>query len=72
MILLAIIALIAAAVATQPQTPALPVWRRVAALMGVTMAAAVLAALQPHGTWEPDRCSLGSSLRCGSSASPES
>src|ERR1019366_129360 len=51
-ILLAIIVLIAAAVATQPQNPAVPVWRRVTALVGVTIAAAVLAALQPHGTWQ--------------------
>jgi signal transduction histidine kinase len=51
-ILLAVIALVAATIATQPQDARLPVRRRVLALVGVTAAAAVLAVLQPNGTWQ--------------------
>jgi len=51
-ILVALIALIAAAVASRPQDADLPPWRRIAALVGVTAAAAVLAALQPSGGWQ--------------------
>ncbi|MGH2864304.1 MAG: sensor histidine kinase [Solirubrobacteraceae bacterium] len=52
-ILLALIALILSAVLTQPlRLTGLPVWRRIAALVGVTAAAAVLAALQPDGAWQ--------------------
>jgi signal transduction histidine kinase len=52
-ILLALIALIVSALLTQPlRFTGLPVWRRIAALVGVTAAAAVLAVLQPHGSWQ--------------------
>ncbi len=52
-ILVALIALVASAVLTQPlRFTGLPVWRRAAALAGLTAAAAVLAALQPDGTWQ--------------------
>jgi signal transduction histidine kinase len=52
-ILFALAALIVAAVSTQPlRFTGLPVSQRVGALMGVTAAAAALAVLQPHGTWQ--------------------
>jgi signal transduction histidine kinase len=52
-ILVALIALIGFAVLTQPlRFTGLPVRRRVAALVGLTAAAAVLAALQPDGSWQ--------------------
>ena len=51
LILLALLALLAFTVSAQPWTVA-PVPRRVAALVGVTAAAAALAVLQPHGTWQ--------------------
>jgi signal transduction histidine kinase len=50
-ILVATIAFLAAAVSTQPQRSDLLAWRRIAALVGVTAAAAVLAVAQPHGIW---------------------
>jgi signal transduction histidine kinase len=50
-ILAATIAFVAAAVSTQPQRSDLPARRRVAALLAMTAAAAVLAAVQPHGIW---------------------
>ncbi len=50
-ILAATIAFVAAAVSTQPQRPDLPARRRVAALLAMTAAAAVLAVVQPHGIW---------------------
>ena len=52
-ILVALVALIISGVLTQPlRFTGLPTWRRVAALVGLTAAAAVLAALQPDGTWQ--------------------
>ncbi len=51
-VLLAMVGLVAAAAATQPRRADVAVWRRVAALGGVTVAAAVLAALQPNGGWQ--------------------
>jgi signal transduction histidine kinase len=54
-ILVATIALVAAAVSTQPQRlpkrPDMPTPRLIVALIAVTAAAAVLAAVQPHGVW---------------------
>jgi signal transduction histidine kinase len=50
-ILAATIAFVAAAVSTQPQRADLSVQRRVAALLAMTAAAAVLAVVQPHGIW---------------------
>jgi signal transduction histidine kinase len=51
-VLAALVALYASAVASRPWRP-LPVGTRVAALLGVTAASAVLAALQPDaGTWQ--------------------
>ncbi len=49
---LALVALVACAVGTQPRSDTIPQWRRIALLLGVTAAAAVLAALQPRGVWE--------------------
>lgn len=51
-IVLVTIALIAAALATQPANGDTPVRRRIAALFAVTAAAAALAVLQPHGAWQ--------------------
>jgi len=51
-ILVALIALVVAAVSTQPQRRAAEAWKRVAALLAVTAAAAVLAAAQPNGVWQ--------------------
>src|ERR1700722_3643291 len=51
-ILLAMIALVAFALSTQPLSAGLRGRRRIGALVGVTAAAAVLAALQPHGPWQ--------------------
>jgi signal transduction histidine kinase len=52
-VLVALVALLVAAVSTQPlRFTGLPAWRRIAALMGLTAAAAALAVLQPHGTWQ--------------------
>ena len=51
LILLALLALLAFTVSAQPWT-VVPVRRRVAALVGVTAAAAALAVLQPHGSWQ--------------------
>jgi signal transduction histidine kinase len=51
-ILLALVGLVVAAVATQPQKADMAVWRRVAALVGVTAATALLAGLQPAGPWQ--------------------
>jgi signal transduction histidine kinase len=39
-------------VATQPQNDGIPAGRRIAALVGVTAAAAALAVLQPNGPWQ--------------------
>ncbi len=50
-ILAATVAFVAAAVSTQPQRVDLPARRRVAALLAMTVAAAVLAVVQPHGIW---------------------
>jgi signal transduction histidine kinase len=50
-ILAATIAFVAAAVSTQPQRANLSAQRRVAALLAMTAAAAVLAVVQPHGIW---------------------
>jgi signal transduction histidine kinase len=50
-VLAATIAFVAAAVSTQPQRADLPVRRRIAALLAMTAAAAVLAVVQPHGIW---------------------
>jgi signal transduction histidine kinase len=49
---LAMILLVACAVATQPRQTNVPQRDRVAMLLGVTVASAVLAALQPHGIWQ--------------------
>ena len=51
-IVLVTIALIAAALATQPANGDTPVRRRIAALFAVSAAAAALAVLQPHGAWQ--------------------
>jgi signal transduction histidine kinase len=52
-ILVALIALVLSAVCTQPlRFTGMPVWQRVAALVSLTAAAAVLAALQPTGSWQ--------------------
>lgn len=48
----ALVALVVCAVGTQPRRDTMPQWQRIALLFGVTGAAAVLAALQPHGIWE--------------------
>lgn len=50
-ILAATIAFVAAAVSAQPQRADLSARRRVAALLAMTAAAAVLAVVQPHGIW---------------------
>jgi signal transduction histidine kinase len=50
-VLAAMIVFVVAVVATQPQRADIPVWGRVAALGGVTVAAATLAAIQPSGFW---------------------
>jgi signal transduction histidine kinase len=50
-ILAATIAFVAAAVSTQPQRPDISPRRRIGALLAMTAAAAVLAAVQPHGIW---------------------
>jgi signal transduction histidine kinase len=50
-ILAATIAFVAAAVSTQPQRADLPARRRIAALLAMMAAAAVLAVVQPHGIW---------------------
>jgi signal transduction histidine kinase len=50
-ILAATVAFVAAAISTQPQRGDLSVRRRVAALVAMTAAAAVLAVVQPHGIW---------------------
>lgn len=50
-ILAATIAFVAAAVSSQPQRADLSARRRVAALLAMTAAAAVLAVVQPHGIW---------------------
>jgi signal transduction histidine kinase len=50
-ILAATIAVVTAVIGTQPQRSDLPVRRRIAALLAMTAAAAVLAAAQPHGLW---------------------
>ncbi len=50
-ILAALVVLIASVLWVKPWGVA-PAWRRVAALVGLTAAAAVLAALQPNGTWQ--------------------
>jgi signal transduction histidine kinase len=50
-ILAATIAFVAAAVGAQPQRAEISARRRVAALLGMTAAAAVLAVVQPHGIW---------------------
>lgn len=50
-ILAATIAFVAAAVASQPQRADLSMRRRIAALLALTAAAAVLAVVQPHGIW---------------------
>jgi signal transduction histidine kinase len=51
-VLVATIAFVAAAVATQPGSDKVPVARRVALLVAVALATAVLAAVQPHGIWQ--------------------
>ncbi|HTW43826.1 MAG TPA: histidine kinase [Solirubrobacteraceae bacterium] len=50
-VLLALIAFVIGAVATQPQDADVVVWRRVCALGVASAAAAVLAGLQPNGFW---------------------
>lgn len=50
-VLAAMIVLVGAVIATQPQRRELPASRRIAALLLVTGAAAVLAGVQPHGIW---------------------
>ncbi len=50
-ILAATIAFVAAAVSSQPQRADLSARRRIAALLAMTAAAAVLAVVQPHGIW---------------------
>jgi len=50
-ILAATIAFVAAAVSSQPQRACISARRRVAALLAMTAAAAVLAVVQPHGIW---------------------
>ncbi len=49
---LALVALVACAIGTQPRRESMPQWQRIALLFGVTAAGAVLAALQPQGIWE--------------------
>ncbi len=51
-VLSAVIGLVVAAVATRPQDAGVPVRQRIAGLVGVTAAAAELAALQPNGSWQ--------------------
>ena len=51
-ILVAFVALIAAAIATQPQTPKRGTGEGLPALTVVTIASAVLADVQPHGVWQ--------------------
>jgi len=46
------VAMIAAVLASQPLRPDVPTWRRIAALTGVTVSAAVLAAIQSNGIWQ--------------------
>ncbi len=58
-ILLALIALVAAAVSTQPQHADVPASRRIAGLIGVTAAAAALAVMQPNGAWESGAVLVG-------------
>ena len=58
-ILLAMIALVVAALTTRPLNASLPVSRRVSALIGVTAAAAVLAVLQPNGSWQAGAVFVG-------------
>ncbi|HEY3758137.1 MAG TPA: histidine kinase [Solirubrobacteraceae bacterium] len=50
-ILAATLAFAAAAICAQPQRPRIPARRRIAALAGLTGAAAVLAVVQPEGIW---------------------
>jgi signal transduction histidine kinase len=50
-VLVAMIVFVAAAVATQPQRSGISDWQRIAALLTVTAATAVLAAVQPNGIW---------------------
>jgi signal transduction histidine kinase len=50
-ILVSLVSLLGFTLTAQPWGVA-PVWRRVAALVGLTAAAAVLDSLQPHGTWQ--------------------
>jgi signal transduction histidine kinase len=51
-ILVATIAFVAAAIGAQPRRDDVPIARRVAFLVAVAIATAVLAALQPKGIWE--------------------
>jgi len=51
-VLLATIAFVAAAIGTQPRRENVPTGRRVAFLIAVAVATAVLAAVQPKGIWE--------------------
>ncbi len=50
-VLVALVVFVASAVATQPQSPNLPQWQRVATLLVVTAASATLAVVQPNGIW---------------------
>jgi signal transduction histidine kinase len=58
-IVLVTIALIAAALATQPANGETSVRRRIAALFAVSAAAAALAVLQPHGAWQAGAVFVG-------------
>ncbi len=51
-VLLAMIAFLACVVGTQARRSEIPASRRVVLLLGVTVASAVLAALQPNGIWQ--------------------
>jgi signal transduction histidine kinase len=58
-VVLVTIALIAAALATQPANGDTSVRRRIAALFAVSAAAAALAVLQPHGAWQAGAVFVG-------------
>jgi signal transduction histidine kinase len=52
LIIVALVTLVACAIASMPQRRPMPPWRRIALLIGVTAASAVLASIQPKGIWE--------------------
>jgi signal transduction histidine kinase len=50
-VLLATLALVGSALLSSPRHGDMPTWRRVIALLRISVAAGVLAAVQPHGIW---------------------